>query len=98
MIENKRPKYGRGSLVVYNPTKEFGNKEDKLLHIHSTRIESNKKDSKKEFLYNGRLFKTKKYDSFGISYIPSYLVSVADIPESQLKGLEHLVIKNNFFI
>ena len=92
-FRNERPKYGRGSFILYNPLGDFGNEEDEYFHIHTVRRKVPKTDSKREFLYDGRLFKIKKYDSKGIPNIPSYSREIEGVTENQLKGLEHLVLK-----
>lgn len=87
--------YRAGDLVVFNTTKEFGNKNDRLFHIHSMRYGFSRKTFDRQYWYAGYLLEIGAYESEGLPQIPVFSTSLTNASEDQLKVLEHLKVKFN---
>ncbi len=91
----KKPLYNIGDLVVYNETGKFGNRNDRLFHIHSVRYGTCTNIPKKQYWYAGYLLEIGEYESEGLPQVPIFSTTLTNAPENHLKPLEHLKIKFN---
>ena len=88
-------KYGIGDLVIFNETKNFGNKNDSLLHIHTVRFGTCTNIPQKQYWYAGYVLEIKEYESKGLPQIPIFSTTLTNASEDQLKELEGLKVEFN---
>lgn len=91
----EKPLCNVGDLVVFNATKEFGNKNDCLFHIHSRRYGTCGSSSEEQWWYAGYLLEIGEYESEGLPRIPIFSTTLTNASEDSLKPLEYLRINFN---
>ena len=92
MFNLKKSLHGVGDFVVFNETKEFGNRKDRLFHIHSIRLGKCTNNPERQYWYTGYLLKVSEYKSEGLPQVPIFLTTLTNAAENQLKVLEQLEI------
>ena len=95
MSNRKKPLHSVGDLVVFNQTKEFGNKNDRLFHIHSMKSVIFTNTPQKQYLYAGYLLEIDEYESDGLPQVPIFSTTIMNASEDQIKSLEHLQVRFN---
>jgi len=89
-MEESNAKHQRGDLLIYNPSGKFGNKEDRLFHVHSIRYGTCTNIPKKQFWYSGYQLELGEYDSEGVPIVPVFSTTTINVREKSLKELDHL--------
>lgn len=83
----KNSLYGVGDIVVFNEFKKFGDKNDKLFHIHALRYGNCTGVKKRQYWYAGYLVEIKKYKSVGLPQIPIFVTTIINVPADQIRSL-----------
>ncbi len=91
----KKSLHNVGDLVVFNETKEFGNKNDRIFHIHAIRYGKCTGIPKKQYWFAGFLLEIGKHESEGLPQIPVFATTLTNASENQLSSLEHLQCRFN---
>lgn len=86
-----KPLYSPSELLVYNPTGEFGNKNDLLFHVRTRRYGRCSEISEKQWWYSGSLLELRKSKSKGLPQVPFFSTGILNIKEGNLKKLEELI-------
>ena len=86
-------KYGRGDLVLFNDSGNFGNEDDRLFHIHSVRYGTCTDVETKQYWYSGYLFKIGDFQSKGLPTLPVFSTTLTNASENQLRRLENLSLE-----
>lgn len=86
-----KPQYNFGDLLVYNPTGEFGNENDRLFHVWSRRYGRCTGIPEKQWWYSGELLELKDSKSEGLPQVPIFATGLSNTNERSLKRLEELV-------
>ena len=94
MFGKKKPLFGVGDLVIYNPTKKFGNEHDRLLHIRYMRYGRCTGIFEKQYWYSGVILGIGEYKSKGVPLIPIFFTGLSNASEKSLKKLEDLKISS----
>ena len=85
------PKYGIGDLVVYNPSKKFGNGDDRLFQIHDRRYGTCTNIPEKIWWYAGHLLEIKDSNIKWIPKLPLYSTTLTNAEESHIMELGKLL-------
>lgn len=85
--KNPPAKYGVGDIVIFNEFKKFGDKNDQLFHIHAVRYGKCTGVEKEQYWYAGYLLKISKHKSIGLPQIPTFVTTVTNVQEEEIKSL-----------
>ncbi len=86
------PDFGPGDMAIFNSTGKFGNKEDKLFHIHSVRFGTCTNTPKEQYWYSGYLLEISSHESKGLPQIPKFLTTLSNANIESLRAIPHLKV------